>query len=150
MLPHDAVMDLAQPLSLECWVRFDDVGRMPVVVSCGQWQQAGWFLQRLGNSWRWHVGGVDCDGGRPAAGKWIHVAATYDGQWARLYENGVQVAEQAGNFNPSPWAGAMLVGQYSGQPAPDYQVTGRIAGVKLYHRALDISEIAAAAQTAPE
>lgn len=149
-LPHDAVMDLAQPLSVECWVWFDDLGRMPVVVSCGLWKQAGWFVQRLGNSWRWHVGGIDCDGGRPVAGRWFHLAATYDGQVARLYENGVPVAEQIGSGNPSPWAGAMHVGQYSGQPGPDFQVTGRITGVKLYHRALDSGEIAAAAQAPPE
>ena len=60
-------------------------GRMPVVVSCGVWNQAGWFLQRLGGVWRWHVGGVDCDGGQPAEGRWMHLAAVYDGQSLRLY-----------------------------------------------------------------
>ena len=62
-IPHDACFELAQPLTVECRVRFDQPGTMPVVLSCGAWNQAGWFIQRLGNAWRWHVGGVDCDGG---------------------------------------------------------------------------------------
>ena len=77
--PHAAEFDLGQPLSVACWVRFDQAGQMPIVVSCGLWNHAGWFLQRIGGVWRWHVGGLDCDGGQPAVGRWIHVVATFDG-----------------------------------------------------------------------
>jgi hypothetical protein len=42
------------------------------------------------------------------------------------------------------------VGQYSGQPGPDFQVTGRMAGVKIYHRPLEAAEIAQAASTPPD
>src|SRR5690606_18872103 len=69
--PNHSHFALTQPLSVECWVRFDAAGKMPVLVSCGVWNQSGWFLQRLGGVWRWHVGGVDCDGGQPAVGRWI-------------------------------------------------------------------------------
>jgi hypothetical protein len=146
--PRDGRFDLAQPLSVECWVWFDQPGRIPVVVCCGHWRQAGWFLQRLGNVWRWHVGGVDCDGGQPAENRWIHLAATYDGTTTRLFENGTQVAEQTGSFNTAPWTGDLHVGQY-GQPAADFQVTGRMTGVKIYHRPLDPEEIAASAAVPP-
>ena len=77
---HRQQFDLLQPLSLECWVRLDPPGKMPVVVSCGQWETAGWFLQSIAGRWRWHVGGIDCDGGRSAAGRWTHLAGIYDGQ----------------------------------------------------------------------
>jgi hypothetical protein len=147
--PHHEHFDLAQPLSVTCWVWFDAPGRMPVVASCGVWNQAGWFLQRLGGVWRWHVGGVDCDGGRPAEGRWSHLAAVYDGQSLRLYEDGAQVAQRGASVNASVWPGQLHVGQYSGGPAADYQVTGRVTGLKIYHRPLDAAEVAAEAIKKP-
>ena len=122
---------------------------MPVVVSCGLWNQAGWFLQQIGGHWRWHVGGIDCDGGRPTPGAWMHLVAVYDGQTARLFQDGVPVAETAGQAVTARWPGDLHVGQYSGSPGPPYQVHGRIAGVKIYHRPLDAAAAADAAKTRP-
>jgi hypothetical protein len=144
--PHDCRFDLRQPLSVECWVRLDRLGQMPVLLSCGQWNVAGWFLQRLGNRWRWHVGGIDCDGGQPRAGRWIHLAATYDGETAKLYEDGKPVGERAGRANQRRWPGDLHVGQYSAQPGPSYQMTGQLKGVRIYHRALDVKELATKSQ----
>jgi hypothetical protein len=146
---HRGEFELGQPLSVECWVWLDQVERMPVVVSCGHWNHAGWFLQKLGNAWRWHVGGVDCDGGQPATGRWIHLAGTYDGRTLRLFQDGAQVAEKAGQVNAAIWPGALHVGQYSGAPGPDFQVHGRLQGVKLYHRPLAERETVEAAKTRP-
>jgi hypothetical protein len=33
------------------------------------------------------------------------------------------------------------IGQYSGGPGPDYQVTGRIMDVRIYHRALTEDDV---------
>lgn len=147
--PHHEFFDLAQPLSLMCWVRVDQPGQMPVFVSCGVWNQAGWFLQRLGGQYRWHVGGVDCDGGQPATGRWLHLAAVYDGQRLKLYQDGQLVAERPAAVNPARWQGELHVGQYSGRPGAEYQVTGRIARLQLYHRPLEPEEITAEARQAP-
>ena len=43
------------------------------------------------------------------------------------------------------WSRELFIGQYSGQPGPEFQVFGRIARVKLYHRPLEAAEILAAA-----
>jgi hypothetical protein len=142
-IPHDACFDPAQPLTVECRVRFDQPGTMPVVLSCGVWNQAGWFIQRLGDAWRWHVGGVDCDGGKPDIGRWMHLVGTYDGRQLRLFQDGALVAERAGSFQLSSWAGDLHIGQYSGGPGPAYQVTGQIKDIKIYHRALSDAEVAA-------
>ena len=147
---HREEFDLAQPLTVECWVRFEQSGEMPVLVSCGAWQQAGWFLQRLGGNFRWHLGGIDCDGGKPAVGQWIHLLATIDGQTARLFQDGLQVAEKSGNVNTAPWPGELYIGQYSAAPGPAYQVRGQIAGVKIYHRALTAEDAARAAEARPQ
>jgi hypothetical protein len=148
--PHRSEFELGQPLSVECWVWLDQLGRMPVLVSCGVWQQAGWFLQRLGNQWRWHVGGIDCDGGTPVVGRWVHLVGTFDGQNLRLFEDGVPVAEAKGPVKTGAWPGELHIGQYSAGPSDDFRVTGRIAGVRIYHRPLPTVEIAGAAKAKPE
>lgn len=134
--PNHPHFGLAQPFSVECRVWFDQPGKMPVVIGCGVWRQSGWFLQALGGRWRWHVGGVDCDGGRQVVGRWTHLVGTFDGRTARLYQDGELVAQQTGNFNTDLWPGDLHVGQYSGGPRPDYQVNGRIKDVNIYHRVL--------------
>jgi hypothetical protein len=139
--PYDDRFQLQQPLSIECWVRFEQPGSMPVVLSCGAWNRAGWFLQRLGGHWRWHVGGIDCDGGRPVQGQWTHIVASWDGHTARLYEDGQLVAERSAAINTAPWPGDLHVGQYSGGPAAQYQTLGQLKGIRIYHRSIEASEL---------
>jgi hypothetical protein len=146
---HHSHFDVTQPLSVECWVRFDRRSTMPVIASCGVWNQAGWFLQWLGGRWRWHVGGVDCDGGQPELGRWIHLVGTCDGRTLRLFQDGVQVAQRTADPSTAVWPGEFHIGQYSGTPTPDYQVNGRISGLKLYHRVLAADEAAESAQNQP-
>jgi hypothetical protein len=140
---------LQQPLSLECWVWLQTPGQMSVLVSAGQWRQAGWFLQRIGSGWRWHVGGVDCDGGQSATGQWIHLAAVFDGRCLRLYQNGQLVAEKSEPVQTAIWRGPLLVGNYSGGAGPPYQLDGYLHGLRLYHRPLLAEEIQQHVQQKP-
>jgi len=140
---HRPEFDLAGNLSIRCRVRITRDARMPVVVSCGRWRQAGWFLQRIGSGWRWHAGGIDCDGGKPALGKWTELACTYDGRTARLYQDGRLVREVSGSANRSPWNGPLLAGQYSGGPDPQFQVLGQISNLEIYGCALTEEEVSA-------
>ena len=140
---HRPAFDVGRSLSVACRVRLSDQpAAMPVVISCGHWQRAGWFLQRFGSGWRWHVGGVDCDGGTPTPERWTQLLATFDGETARLFQDGRLVAEQAGTAKQAKWPGPLHVGQYSGGVAPRYQVSGRIADVRIYDRALTSEEAA--------
>ena len=127
---------LDRKLSVEVWVNFAREAAMPVVVSCGHWRQAGWFLQRIGRGWRWHVGGTDCDGGKPAVGRWTHLVGTFDGATARLFQDGDLVAETPCAPVRTPWRGPLLVGQYSGGPRPPYQVLGRLRHLRIHNRTL--------------
>jgi hypothetical protein len=137
---HRAEFDLDQAFTLQCAVYFEEAGAMPVVVSSGQWRGNGWFLQRIGSQWRWHVGGVDCDGGKPAVGKWIQLVASFDGRVAKLYQDGEAVASVPCRPDRRPWTGPLLIGQYSPGPNASYQVKGRIKDVKIYKRALTAEE----------
>jgi hypothetical protein len=147
--PHRDEFDLTQPFSIECRAFAEKPGRIPVLISCGYWRQAGWFLQQIGGRYRWHVAHLDCDGGKIALGRWTHLAATFDGRTARLYQDGVKVAEVSGDANLAVWPGDLHVGQYAGQPGPDMQFHGRLANLRIFHRLLSPVEIAAAATAAP-
>jgi len=76
--------------------------------------------------------------GALTANTWAHLAATYDGATMRLYVNGVLVASraQAGasatSANPLQIGGDSIYGQY---------FTGMIDEVRIYNRALSVTEI---------
>ena len=128
-------------LTVECTLRFDEPTQMPVVVSHGAWRQSGWFLQLLGGKWRWHVAGVDCDGGGVEPGRWVTMTAVYDGTTAKLYQDGRLVAAREASTH-LPWHGKLFVGQYSGGPGEPYQVKGRVKRLRVFRRALAADEIA--------
>jgi hypothetical protein len=138
---HLPEYDLSSGLSVECWLRIEKEHQMPVILSCGAFNQTGWFLQRIGGGWRWHLGGISCDGGRPAVGRWVHLVGTFGGDRAALYQDGKLVAAAECHPNRAPWPGPLIVGQYSA-PGAAYQVTGQVRGVKIYRRALRPNEVA--------
>ena len=75
------------------------------------------------------------------AKQWVHLAGTYDGEKARLFQNGKLVASVPCRPNKKPWKGPLFIGQYGAGPGPQYQVNGRIAAVKIYRRALTAEEV---------
>jgi hydrazine synthase alpha subunit-like protein/concanavalin A-like lectin/glucanase superfamily protein/WD40 repeat protein len=139
--PNQPEFALTSRLSVECWINLQKTDQMPVLISCGQWRDKGWFLQKLGGVWRWHIGGVDCDGGKVPAQQWIHLAGIFDGNHAHLYQNGKKVASIPCHPNRTPWPGPLFVGQYGPGPGTQYQVFGKIDDIKIYRRALTRKEI---------
>ncbi|HOD82506.1 MAG: translocation protein TolB [Planctomycetes bacterium ADurb.Bin126] len=134
--------DLRERMSVECWIKLDGGGSMPVILACGAYNRDGWFIQRFQGRWRFYCAGSSADGGQAQMGKWTHLVATYDGRHARLYENGRPVAAvEAGNRTPH--RGPLIVGQYS-SPADSFDVRGQMAGLKIYHRVLSAKDATAA------
>jgi len=138
---HRPEFDLTRRFSLVCRVKIAKPTKMPVIVSCGEWKKAGWYLQRLLNGWRWHLGGVDCDGGRPMTGKWTELIATFDGQTACLYQDGKLVARTEGNVNRTVWPGPLYLGQYGARIGSEYQVNGWISNLRIYGRSVTPKDI---------
>lgn len=130
------------PFSLKADVFLDEPGQMPVLFGFGQYNGAGWFLQRFAGRWRFHLSGVSCDGGDAPVGRWVRVACVYDGTTARIYQNGVQVAEAPIPSAPARTGQELLIGQYATPPEAAYQVKGKIRNVALYARALKPGETA--------
>jgi hypothetical protein len=135
-----ADFELRKAFSLECWVRLDRESAMPVVAAAGAFNAHGWFLQRYGAGWRWHLAPLNCDGGRPVIGQWMHLVGTFDGRQACLYQDGKRVATVAGVPVRTPWTGPLVLGQYSSQQS-SFQVHGGLTGVRLYDRAMRAEEV---------
>jgi hypothetical protein len=142
------ISDLSQ-LSIECWVRTD----LPD-------QHNKWIVNRV-------FGGVETTGfrlgllhGKPSfqlpvtpwshhlvgnlplpTGRWVHVAATFDGTTMRLYMDGQEVGTME---RPGRVAGNdrhLILGNYDvDHPA---HFTGLLDEVRIYNRALPQAEIAA-------
>jgi hypothetical protein len=131
------------PFSFVADVFFDEPGNMPVLFGFGQFNGAGWFLQKYGGSWRFHLSSVSCDGGKVPIGQWVRVVGIYDGTTATVFQNGEKVAEAQVPSTPSRTGQELLIGQYSANEAA-YQVKGKIRDFSLYARVLKPEEIAAA------
>jgi hypothetical protein len=138
--PHHRDFDLRRKLTIEFWIRLDGGGTMPVVLSCGAFNDRGWFVQRYQGRWRWHVGGVSCDGGGPTLGKWHHIVCSFDGRLARVIQDGKQVASARCSPNPAPWPGPLTLGQYS-SPGPSFQPKALMSGLRIYRCVLSAEEI---------
>ena len=81
-------------------------------------------------------------GGKPVAGKWQLVTATYDGSVARLYVDGVQVASDTATARETTNLPVNL-GAYAYYPGAGYDWRGGIDDVRLYDRALSVAEVVA-------
>lgn len=107
-----------------------------------------YYLGFGNGQFKWHVGTstqeTSCYWGAMPAGRWVHVAGTYDGAALRLYVDGVEVCAQ-------PLTGVIPI---DGNPVtigaeengathdPVGEFNGRIDDVRLYRRVLSANEIA--------
>ncbi|MCL2104283.1 MAG: hypothetical protein FWH21_04410 [Kiritimatiellaeota bacterium] len=116
-------------------VMFDEAGAMPVLLGFGKYMGDGWFFQRIGGGWRFHLSGISCDGGTVEFGKWTRLVGTFDGTTARLYQDGKNVGEKGIPEMPPPFKTEWRIGQYV-NIEPPYQVHGKIRLLEVYSRVL--------------
>lgn len=135
-------------LTLEAWARLDDVDGIPVLISHARWLEEGYFLQVLGGRLRFHValegGPLVLDAGTVPVGRWVYLAATFDGHTARAYLDGKLVGQQALPPGARPalihHAGPLYVGRYR-DPGPQYEVHGLVANVAVWAGARTENEL---------
>ena len=73
----------------------------------------------------------------------IATLGTFNGTEAALFQDGKQVAKARCPGDADQYTGPLLLGQYTTGGDANYQVHGKITGVKIYHRALKPAEITA-------
>ncbi|MCU0642403.1 MAG: CehA/McbA family metallohydrolase [archaeon] len=92
-----------------------------------------------------YVGGAYRLAGVPlsslGAGRWYHVAGTYDGSYVNLYVDGVKVSSVAATGAMSSTAMPLLIGANPGPSSNTEFFNGLIDEVSLYSRSLSDSEI---------
>ncbi len=81
------------------------------------------------------------------ANAWYHVAATYDGKFARIYVNGVEVTNAAHTGTIANNVGFLYVGAYQNLNA--YWWSGTLDETRIYNRALSATEVGQLANFAP-
>ncbi len=159
LVPDDPRLSVGDALTIDCWVKTDVAG-----------QNDTWIVNRI------QGGGLDTGyrfglvAGRPCfalpqtdwshhltgpeplpLGRWVHLAATFDGQTMRLYVDGDEVAsrDRPGRVNPSHFD--LVIGSFA--PGSRAHFTGLVDEVRLFSRALSTAEIricrAAAARNQP-
>jgi hypothetical protein len=128
----NAEFNVREKFRLECSVKFDEPGEMPVVISHGRWGGAGWFLQKYQGRWRFYADGVVCDGGSPKIGEWLRVVVTFDGLTFQVHENDKLIVQRPASANQSPWTQTLIIGQYTEPASAPHQFKGRIKDVRIW------------------
>lgn len=147
IVPNSPSLQFDQALTLEAWVKTDTIasGVTRIVDRVGAIGSQHWTLYRSGNrlifqiltsSWATVTGPATL-----VTDTWYHVAATYDGAFARLFVDGVEIAS-------APISGPIGVGQTYLPIAVGAWVRtngdvfdGTIDRARLYNRALTPAQI---------
>ena len=151
-LPSDrAKADFDGPFTIMFFVRpepFDSERSWPVLLSKGEWQSTGWFVQLYRGKLRVSLGGDQLlDTTAPEPGRWTHVAVVFDGEAVRTYLDGRETGVLEGVSAPEPSERALLIGAHHEPGQPDeFPFRGCLDEIVLYRRALSEKEIAAEAK----
>ncbi len=153
----DDYVDLNDPLGLQivgnitiaAWIKSDDVGGERNIIAKGYvFDPHGEIrLQLNGNTYNFgsldsggqhevSAGGADTD-----AGRWVHLAGTYDGANWNLYKNGLLISSAEDTVGAVPVAVGWSIGSRGGDMI-DQLFDGLIDDVRIYNRALTQDEIA--------
>lgn len=140
-------------LTLGAWIRIDDFDQMDgrILSKADGAQDADhiWMLSTIASGsdhvlrFRLRTGGstttLIATGTPLPTGTWLHVAATYDGSTMRLWQDGIEVAQVAktGAIDTDPTMPVAI----GNQPARDRPFDGRIDGVRIFDRGLDVGEM---------
>ncbi|TAL60043.1 MAG: hypothetical protein EPN88_16435, partial [Bacteroidetes bacterium] len=143
---NDASLKMSNQITIDAWVKTDfPEGNHNIISDHAPESDNGKILRFDGNTMEFLLDPEDagftarCTFKPFAAGQWLHIAATYDGTWMRLYLNGrlVDSVERHGtiavNSNPI-LIGKSGFGEY---------FQGQIDEVEIFNRALRAKEIAA-------
>src|SRR3954451_5501150 len=146
-IPDANSLDLTSGMTLEAWVRPAALSGYRTVVMKDVPGELSYALYASGdvnrpNTWA-RIGGVSRDATGTAAlplNTWTHQAATYNGTTLLLYVNGAQASSRTVSGSITTSANPFHVG---GNPVWGEYFSGLIDEVRVYNRALGVSEIQA-------
>ena len=128
-LPHDEALNLEQGGAIRLEFRADRTDGMPVLLSHGQYQADGWFLQILGRRLILRTTSADLDGPEIVPGRWYALRAEFDGTRASLLVDGKAIAADR-EMRVTPCKRPLRIGQYD-VPGASYAFRGAIRNLKV-------------------
>ncbi|WOB69707.1 LamG domain-containing protein [Microcystis aeruginosa] len=140
-IPDSNSLDITNALTISAWINPTTVTSPRIVDKITVGVTDGYLLDILGGSLRMIAGSRLLSGGTVATNTFQNVAGVYDGQFMRLYINGVQVASNDfGSIAPIPTNNRSLkIGvDFTGN---GNLFSGLIDEVNIFNRALSASEI---------
>ncbi|WP_147069459.1 LamG domain-containing protein [Microcystis aeruginosa] len=140
-IPDSNSLDITNALTISAWINPTTVTSSRIVDKITVGATDGYLLDILGGPLRMIAGNAELLGGTVATNTFQHVAGVYDGQFMRLYINGVEVASNDfGSIAPIPTNNLSLkIGVDS--TGNDNLFSGLIDEVNIFNRALSASEI---------
>ena len=138
-------LDPTEAITLASWIRAEDWKGNRRILQKGVDDSQYRLLHEWGYL-RFHLSGVGMvDAAPPSAGRWHHVAGTYDGKVQRLYVDGKVVGEREARGAIAVTSDPVYVGTKTLGVGPGDFFKGLLDEVLVYGRALDPKEIAALA-----
>lgn len=137
-VPHSASLNPTDGFTFEAWVAVTDAGACSSIAGKNYLQ--AWWIGVCGTTLRSYLqgGGSARDGGTVPAGKWTHVAVTWDGTTRRHYING----ELAASFpQPTPPTTSTSALRIAGDVSWQYTPAGAIDEVRLWDVARSVQQI---------
>jgi hypothetical protein len=132
-IPHDNHWNLGHGLTLAFEFKADSMSGMPVILSHGQWQGDGWFMQIMNNRMVMRTLSGDLTGPEMEIGKWYSALYRFDGNKCSLVIDGSKVAEVP--MEDTPTTKDLVIGQYE-KKEPTYAFHGTIRNLKIWDEAI--------------
>jgi surface protein len=148
-VPDNNSLDLTNAMTIETWVK--RTGSNPNNFSALVWKTetnftGGYALYTYQDQLEFYINGNQVNnlgtGYTLPLDTWVHVAATYDGTFLKVFVNGSQVGSDVFASNPPP-ANNFPVGIGSDPRYDFYNFIGEMDEVRLWNRALTPTEIMA-------
>lgn len=149
-IPYNTI--LANPLSVEVWVKIKALSTYEAIVSSGRNSAGiaqGFALHVLNGKWVLYVANgttppLLLTGPSVTLNTWTHLAATYNPitHDVVLYVNGAQAATQNITIDPNP-SYPIRIGAGNNEGSPAFFLNGQIDDVRFWGKTLSPAEIAA-------
>lgn len=147
LVPDDPRLSAEHGMTIDCWVKTDVAGQNDTWIVNrvqGGGIDTGYRLGMISGrpsfalpqtDWSHHLSGSD----PLPLGRWVHLAATFDGRTMRLYVDGDEVAsrDRPGRVKPNHFD--LVIGSFA--PGSRAHFTGLVDEVRLFSRALSTAEI---------